>query len=156
MSIQAKEGRKRQPATISQFSIDELLKHDDKRSKSEANDSKATPFDEVEPGAEESEPAGSTTSTSIAVKVEPKSPSTASCLALALAAGGSRQHETLRTTSPRYCLLEIYLPRVFFVSFQLPVADMINPLIPQQQPGGGRYEQVSPPDPHSDSRLQLS
>ena len=91
-----------------------MLKHDDKRSKSEANDSKATPFDEVEPGAsEESEaPAarmvetGSTTifgqgsAGASIVKLEPKSPSTASCLALALA-GGSRQHETLRTTSPR-------------------------------------------------------
>ena len=111
--VQVKEGRKRQAATISQFSIDELLKHDDKRSKSEANDSKATPFDEVEPGAEESETSASkiveTDSTPIfgqgsagasIVKLEPKSPSTASCLALALA-GGSRQHETLRTTSPR-------------------------------------------------------
>ena len=115
MIVQAKEGRKRQAATISQFSIDELLKHDDKRSKSEPNDSKATPFDEVEPGAsEESEAApaakmvetGSSTifgqgsAGASIVKLEPKSPSTASCLALALA-GGSRQHETLRTTSPR-------------------------------------------------------
>jgi len=118
---EAKEVRKRQAATISQFSIDELLKHDDKRAKGEdGHDSKATPFDEVEPGpgaAEEPE----TTTTSAAgggskvvetkstsifgsgtnslVKMEPKSPSPASCLALALA-GGSRQHETLRTTSP--------------------------------------------------------
>ena len=112
--VQAKEGRKRGAATISQFSIDELLKHDDKRSKSEANDSKATPFDEVEPGASEEPEAAKLVETdsssrifgqgsadaSIAVKLEPKSSSTASCLAHALA-GGSRQHETLRTTSPR-------------------------------------------------------
>ena len=109
--MQAKEGRKRGAATISQFSIDELLKHDDKRSKSEANDSKATPFDEVEPGESEAPAAklaesgssrifGQGSAGASIVKLEPKSPSTASCLALALA-GGSRQHETLRTTSPR-------------------------------------------------------
>ena len=43
---QEEETRKRQ-RTGSQFSIDELLKHDDKRSKFEA-DSKSSPFDEVE------------------------------------------------------------------------------------------------------------
>ena len=94
---QAKEGRKRGAATISQFSIDELLKHDDKRTKLEPGDSKATPFDEVEvaEGAAES---------AVVVKQESEESEGAargaSCLALALA-GGSRHQETLRTASPR-------------------------------------------------------
>ena len=105
------ETRKRQ-RTGSQFSIDELLKHDDKRSKFEV-DSKSTPFDEVEPEA------GS--SSNLLVKGEPASPepcpaSSTQCLSLMM---GSReinrlgsqevnmlgseevnQTETLRTSSP--------------------------------------------------------
>ena len=89
------ETRKRQ-RTGSQFSIDELLKHDDKRSKFEV-DSKSTPFDEVEPEA------GS--SSSLLVKGEPSSPEPCpappnQCLSLMLGSQQINQTETLRTSSP--------------------------------------------------------
>ena len=89
------ETRKRQ-RTGSQFSIDELLKHDDKRSKFEV-DSKSSPFDEVEP-----EPG---TSSSPLVKCEPLSPklgsgSATQCLSLVLGSQELKDPETLRTSSP--------------------------------------------------------
>ena len=92
---QEEETRKRQ-RTGSQFSIDELLKHDDKRSKFEA-DSKSSPFDEVEPEA--------STSSSPLVKCEPASPqpcspSTSQCLTLMLESEEIKDTETLRTSSP--------------------------------------------------------
>ena len=92
---QAEETRKRQRKG-SQFSTDELLKHDDKRSKFEA-DSKSSPFDEVEPEA--------TTSSSTLVKGEPASPqscspSTSQCLTLMLESEEIKDTETLRTSSP--------------------------------------------------------
>ena len=87
---QAREVTKPPPTAPSQFSIDELLKQDDKKSRLEAGDSKASSLDEA--GPREAGTEGT-------VKEEaPSSPP--SCLDLALAQGGG-QHQPLRITSPR-------------------------------------------------------
>jgi hypothetical protein len=94
----ASEVRKRPAA---QFSIDELLRHDDKRGKPEPGDSKATPFDEVEPAAVQAAEGGLAAEGG-SVKAEPRAGSPApSCLALALAGAGPGLTHSLRTSPPR-------------------------------------------------------